>query len=162
MQGPVPPSLGSQLALEVADLSNNLLEGPLNALTSEIIDNSRLYRLNLANNRLSGPVSGMQNLGVFREVVGIHRHTSTHVLNISANNFEGDLPFLYYAATSVGGASQLPRLDVRISQIPLFCCIITLCFCTDKPCIFHCNLAIHRLLCSSRKDCGDAAFVAFE
>lgn len=122
MQGFVPPALGKQLALESADLSGNLLSGPIDALASEIIDESRLYRLNLANNRLTGPVSGLGKLGVFKEVLPGDRSTgtvsliSTHVLNISSNSFQGELPFAFYGAASVGGPARLPRLDVRVSN----------------------------------------------
>lgn len=121
MQGPVSPSLGAQQLLEMADLSGNLLSGPIDAFASEIINNSRLHRLILANNRLTGPVSGMEKLGTFREVLpssaavtGTAVQTSTHLLNISGNNFEGELPPSFYAAASVGGPARLPRIDVRL------------------------------------------------
>lgn len=134
MQGPVPAALGKQGWLESADLSNNLLSGPLDAFTSNIIDNSRLYRLNLAGNRLTGPVSGLRTLGVFEEIlpgdstlVGVGSQTSTHVLNISGNNFEGELPFQFYGAASVGGPARLPRLDVRACAQLCFYSAISTC-----------------------------------
>jgi hypothetical protein len=120
MQGPVPPALGKQLVLEQADLSNNLLSGPLDDFSSEIIDNSRLYQLSLAGNRLTGPVSGLERLGVFLQVKplsfasGHGGQTSTHVLNISNNRFEGELPFRLYGAASAGGPTFLPRINVSL------------------------------------------------
>ena len=109
LQGPVSPSLGAQPLLEFADLSGNLLSGPIDAFTSEIVEESRLHRLILANNRLTGPVSGMDKLGTFRDVAP----SNAHLLNISGNNFEGELPLAFYAAASVGGPAKLPRIDVR-------------------------------------------------
>lgn len=124
LQGPLPPALGKQPALESADLSSNLFSGPLDTFTSELPDESRMYRLNLAFNSLTGPVSGLGKLGVFREVAaatgpsGRAQQTSTHVLNISSNNFQGELPFEFYGAASAGGPARLPRLDVRTSFTP--------------------------------------------
>jgi hypothetical protein len=134
MQGPVPPALGQQLALESADLSNNYLTGPLDAFTSELGDDSRLYRLSLAGNRLTGPVSGLGKLGVFRVVqmdsspTGMASPTSSHVLNISSNNFQGQLPFEFYGAPSLGGPAGLPDLRVRhqFTSVTLrLCCSAT-------------------------------------
>eukprot|EP00892_Ulva_mutabilis_P010164 jgi/Ulvmu1/751/UM010_0125.1 len=124
IEGPLPPSLGTQPSLLFLTVAHNQFSGPIDAFSRAIKEGNIVHYFDVAGNALTGPLIGLEVLAVISKVDALLVHPEAkvplpNVLNASLNNFEGTLPIEYYAAASAGGPDRLPLvlIDIRGNKL---------------------------------------------